>query len=372
MDLYYLLRILGILVVVICCIIATYSDVKYLIIPNSLTFSMIIFGLLYVSFYFILIGHFNLFYYVSVVFIFILSYILWYFGLWAGGDVKLFVAISTLFIPEFLCVIPQYSLCGFIFPNFGVGFLVPTLVLIFNSIISVLPVILLTILYIIFKDKPYLKNELVNTFDIYTALLDLNIIIILNSIFNLISIDNILIKWLFIVVLMFIITKFINKNNKKTIITLTIITIIYKLYTASINQYIISWIMIETTITIINLTKNNLTSKIFTDTKKIEDIEESMILSHKLCIDQYDKYYFNTTLKEDIQKQKTIIENQARGLTNHEIILLKELIKQEKIENKIPIKRGIPFAPYILTALIITIIFGNMYEIIKIIIGVVI
>ena len=42
MGLYILIKISGILIVTICSIIATYTDVKYGIIPNKLTTSTLI------------------------------------------------------------------------------------------------------------------------------------------------------------------------------------------------------------------------------------------------------------------------------------------------------------------------------------------
>ncbi|MFH0715030.1 MAG: A24 family peptidase [Candidatus Diapherotrites archaeon] len=88
---YFSATVLGLL-------IATYTDFKNRIVPNWLTFGMIALGLL---------GHALQSYIVNdwtvlgiciaiTAVTFIVSYILWKLGVWAGGDVKLFTGIAAL------------------------------------------------------------------------------------------------------------------------------------------------------------------------------------------------------------------------------------------------------------------------------------
>ena len=151
-----LIKILGILLVTMCCIIATYTDVRYQIIPNKLTFSLFLIGISIVTFYFYQTDSFNIFYYCSIIIIYSFSYILWYLGVWAGGDVKLFTAISTLLVPEFLDIIPNYNIFNIILPVDLVSFKIPTLLLIFNSVFAIIPLLITIVIVKIVTDKHYL------------------------------------------------------------------------------------------------------------------------------------------------------------------------------------------------------------------------
>ena len=66
MDIYYI-KAFALIILFLGCIVATYTDIKDQIIPNYLTFSMIIIGICIVSSYFILKGSFSVFYYISIV-----------------------------------------------------------------------------------------------------------------------------------------------------------------------------------------------------------------------------------------------------------------------------------------------------------------
>lgn len=56
-----LIKILGIFLVTMCCIIATYTDVKSQTIPNKLTFSLFLIGIVLGTFYFYKVGSLNIF-----------------------------------------------------------------------------------------------------------------------------------------------------------------------------------------------------------------------------------------------------------------------------------------------------------------------
>jgi len=51
----------------------------------------------------------------------------------------------------------------------------------------------------------------------------------------------------------------------------------------------------------------------------------------------------------------------AAGLTRHQVGVLKRLVRQRKLQNRIRLKRGIPFAPALGIGLIIAVFFGDIY-----------
>ena len=55
----------------------------------------------------------------------------------------------------------------------------------------------------------------------------------------------------------------------------------------------------------------------------------------------------------------------AAGLTDDDIDLLKGLSKENKIDSKIKIKRGVPFAPSILIGLLISLFIGDLAVILQ-------
>ncbi|WP_455645845.1 prepilin peptidase [Methanosphaera sp.] len=361
MDLNILIKILGIVIIVTCCIIATYTDVKWSIIPNKLTLTTILIGLILVSTYYFLINSFNLFYYISVIVTFIISYILWYLGVWAGGDVKLLTAISTLFIPEFLDIIPQYSIGFLHLPFYFLEGNIPSLWVIVNSIISVLPLIVMIMFYIILKRKSFLIKELKKTIKINEGMFNLTLLIIIYTLIDLIHVDNILLKLGFMFIFLFLMNKFF-KENKPVIILSTIVVLLFEFINGNLLIFLSQFIVVEYIIIIRHIMKNKLFNKVFTDYYDVNCLNEGMILSYNLCRKNNSYYFKDLSLFGKLNNNdEVIIYSNAAGLENKDISLLKKLNKNNYIEN-VPIKKGIPFAPFILMGVMLTLFFGNTFQ----------
>lgn len=360
MDLYISIKISAIIVTVICCITAAYTDVKYGVIPNKLTIPVILIGLTLTTAYFVLLKSFNLFYYLSVGIVFSVTYLAWRIGIWAGGDVKLFTAISTLLIPEFMNVIPKYNITSLILPLIVPGYSIPTLWLIFNSILSVVPLIVLLVMIVIFKNKPYLIKELLDNNDIYSCLFVLNMLVINYLIISYFNVYNLFIKVVFMLISTAILAKLVKKN-KYIIILSTGIIILYQFLSENILSYVIQLLFILCIYVFGNMMRNNVISQALTTNYNLEDLNEGMILAYPLCY-YNNTYFFDKTsifekLKNTVMKKennKIIIPSLASGVSCNDISLLKKTGKKN-----IPIKRGLPFAPFILCGLILTLTLGN-------------
>lgn len=359
----YLIKILGISIVTICCIIAAYTDVKSQIIPNKLTFTTITLGIISMSLYFALIKEFNLSYYFSIIAVYVFSYTLWRLGIWAGGDVKLFTAISTLLVPEFLDVLPGYSLYGITLPFNLVSMRIPTFLVVFNSILSIIPIILIYVSVIIIKDKPYLKDKLIKSFNFKEVFLSLNSLIIAYTIISEISVHHLLLKIIFLIIISYIISKVMKYDIILMIFTITII--IQQMLTGNIMTYLTEFFLLSIVITVRNIYHKRIIKEVFTENIKISELEEGMILQYPLYYKD-NAYYFDKSQWFDFkEKGKLICSNNARGITNEEI----ELLKQTCSNSIISIKKGLSFAPFILSGLIITLIFGNTYQLLILIVG---
>jgi len=123
-------EIIPALIALIGVCVAVYTDLRWRIIPDKINYSLIVFGILYYLFLglyrwdliFALYGG------LGALLSFIIGYALWLTGGWAGGDVKLFTALGAL-------------LYGYKMPGGNPIYPVPITIL-FNSVIAILPVLL--------------------------------------------------------------------------------------------------------------------------------------------------------------------------------------------------------------------------------------
>lgn len=359
----YLIKILAIAIVTICCIIATYTDIKHQIIPNKLTFSTIIIGIILVSIYFALINEFNLLYYISIIIIYVISYIFWRLGVWAGGDVKLFTAISTLLVPEFLDILPKYMLFGVSLPFNLASMRIPTLLVVFNSVLSIMPIILVYVTVIIIKDKPYLMDKLKKSFNFKETIISLNSLTISYLIISEINVHHPLIKIIFLLILSYIISRIMKFDIVLVIITISLV--VQQLFNGNITLYLMEFILLSMTITVKNIYQKRIINDALIDDIGTFDLKEGMILQYPLYY-KNNEYYFDKSSWYDIkEKGELICSNSARGITEDEV----EILKEVRADSTISIKRGLSFAPFVFAGLFMTLIFGNTYQLLILILG---
>lgn len=370
-------------IAIIACLYASYTDLKSGIIQNKLTFSLIGVGIILNAVNAFIVGDIWLIVYTLIItaVIFVVGYILWKFGAWAGGDVKLFTALAAL-IPFYPAIL-NYNLFGVEFPIAATYSFPFTLII--NSLLSILPFLLIYVLYIAVRKKPYLLDELLSPIKkdykknivstlVVTSAFALTLIV--TSYFNITSyLQYIIISLISIYLLTLVISKLPNRL-KAIIIS---VLIVFALYTHlnNLELAIIAVFVLFILITAIGIIRKLLTSvnkEALQDDYKIEDLKEGMIpaynmyeLENEIYID--DKSFFEKirgSLKSGdatgITKPngKLLIGSMAAGLTNDNIELLKKLFEENKIENKVRIKRGVPFAPSIFIGLLISLFIGDL------------
>ena len=143
------------------CILAVIFDVKKGFVPDSLTYNLLVFGL--ISNIVLAIFSSNLKYIlasiISVVITFTITYLMWQLNIWGGGDVKLFTGIASVipfgFNLEFLNIFPELSIYPFSFS------------VVMNSILVSFPFLVIFVIYLIFKNKMFNSNSdlLLNIFN---------------------------------------------------------------------------------------------------------------------------------------------------------------------------------------------------------------
>ena len=145
---------LAIIVSIIGLIIATYTDLKERIVPNKLNYSLAILGLIIFGAYSITLMDisFFLFAFIGMCWGFLFGWILWKIGIFAGGDVKLFMGLGAL-----NPLTPALLKMG-IFDS-GPLFSFPITLFIF-SLIAFFPYGMIFVLYKLTKHKKFRKEVL--------------------------------------------------------------------------------------------------------------------------------------------------------------------------------------------------------------------
>ena len=373
-------------IAIIACLYASYTDLKSGIIQNKLTFSLIGLGIILNAVYafmtndiwFIIIGL------IFTAAIFAVGYIFWKLGAWAGGDVKLFTALAALlpFSPSLL----NYNLLGVDFPIGSIyGF---PFTLIINSLLSILPFLLIYVLFIAVRRKPYLMDELLAPVKEYRKNIVLALVTtsavtltyVITSYFNITSYFQyqvIIVSLILIYLLTMIISKLPNMIKAVIVSVLTV----FALYLHS-ELTLIGIVAIFLSITAIGIIRKLLTSvnkKALQDDYELANLKEGMIPAYSIY-ERNDEVYvddkgFFEKIKESFNKGdptgitaskgKLLISSMAAGLTDDNIALLKKLFEENKIDSKIKIKKGVPFAPSILIGLLISLFIGDLAVILQ-------
>ena len=144
---------IAIIVSIIGLLIATYTDLKERIVPNKLNYSLAILGLIIFGIYSITFNEpsFFLFSFIGMCWGFFFGWILWKIGIFAGGDVKLFMGLGAL-----NPLTPALLNMG-IFDT-GPLFLFPIMLFVY-SLIAFFPYGMIFVLYKLTKNKKFYNNK---------------------------------------------------------------------------------------------------------------------------------------------------------------------------------------------------------------------
>ncbi|MGB9936931.1 MAG: A24 family peptidase C-terminal domain-containing protein [Methanobacterium sp.] len=362
------------IIAIAACFYASYTDLKSGIIPNKLTFPLIGLGIVLNGIYAFMVAEIMLLVY-AVIFtaiIFVLGYLLWKFGAWAGGDVKLFTALAAL-LPFYPSLV-NYNVLGVEFPIVASYFFPLTLII--NSILAILPFLLIFIFYIVIRKKRHLLDELTAPIRDYKTIFILTLVITSAVTLTLLitpylPYQIIIVSLILIYILTFAISKLPNQV-KTVIVAVLIVFALYNNLILTLSSIVILFLSI-TAIRIVIKLLSSVNKKALQDDYKIEDLKEGMIPAYKMYEKDNTVYVddegFFTKLKQSIKKKdinglsetngNPLITTMAAGLSKKDIELLNKLHKENKIES-IKIKKGVPFAPSILIGLLISLFIGDL------------
>lgn len=384
--------IICIILAVLACVYASYSDLKKGVIQNKLTLPLIAIGIILNSVYALMIGSI-LDIVLTVVFtavIFIFGYLFWKLGAWAGGDVKLFTALAALIpfyaIPSYQSIV-SYQLFGQQFPIVATYPFPFTIII--NSILSMLPFLLIFVFFIVVKNKPHLLNELISPVknvkkNIVLTLVVTSAATIAVSLTFQLHLQIIIVSLILMYLIIIILSKIPNRI-KAVILSIVVVFALYKNFEITVSGIIIIFISIM----VFELIKNLLTKvskEALQDNYKISELKEGMIAVYNIYEKDDKVYADNSSFFNNVKlaintgdisvlnppKGKLLVGSMAAGLTKDDINLLNELKTEGKIDDEFRIKKGIPFAPSILIGLLLALFIGDLAFIIeKILFGII-
>ena len=367
------------LITILFLVFASIYDYKYRIIPNYLILILFCIGILTGITQSIISSSFSyiLNTLLSIGITIILCYILWELGLFAGGDFKLFVAISVL-NPFNLNIIG--NLLNFQVINIPIF----SITLLIASIVSVVPFLLLISLYQMVSQRYYLI--LFNIFKSKQTILSfINSIILLfliSSFLNIFSLNTPYFILLLLSILLIIIFSKIQSYNINSfyfaISFVYVLLILSPIFSNSITfsifqlhdliTIIIFLILIYFAISVYKIIKE----KILSETKKVSNIKEGDVPYYNYYLVNKKVKVTNTSLLKAISnmlsgkyyKNLKIDSRKAGGFTNKDIRFLNGSYKDNLIGNTIKLKKTIPFAPAVLLGYILLNIIGDLIWII--------
>ncbi len=296
---------------------------------------------------------------------------------------KLFTALAALIpfyaIPSYQSII-SYQLFGQHFPVVATYPFPFTIII--NSILSMLPFLLIFVFFIVVKNKPYLLNELISPVKNVKKILVLTLVVtsaatIAVSLTLQIHLQIIIVSLILMYLIIIILSKIPNRI-KAVVISVVVVFALYKNFEITVTGIILIFISISA-FEFIKKLLTNVSREALQDNYRISELEEGMIAVYNIY-EKDDKVYaddisflnrvrlaINTADISVINppKGKLLVGSMAAGLTKDDIKLLNQLKTEGKIGDEFRIKKGIPFAPSILIGLILALFIGDLAFIIE-------
>ena len=351
---------------------ATYTDFKERIVANRLTFGLIAMG---IALHFadalanaqMLIFYETIF---AVIATFVFAYALYHFGVWAGGDVKLFTAIAALNPINYAFLGGALGISAPLLGTIALP-LFPLTLFVF-SVLAMLPYGLALSINGIRKNAelkkiilPEIRERLLHIAEFAVAVGALNAIFIQ-------------LKWNpYLVLIVLIAMAFLPKIARIALdIVLVAAALFFDAYALAFD-FIALFAVVSAIYLLLKLyvvgRDEAMRKKI-----KITALEEGMIVAENIVsrngkiirvkplgfgeLWDYFRGMNMRALSERMRIRGKIIASarNAGGVSEKEIVELKKLVKQGKLKNEICIKMSVPFVPAVLIAFIVLSIAGDI------------
>jgi archaeal preflagellin peptidase FlaK len=353
-------------------LLSAYTDIQKRIVPPLITHTMIFGGLFLQTIYVFVFNDYSLFFpaLITVTVTFAVSYFLWKTGFWAGGDVKLFTGIAVL--NPF-----NYAIIGtFLFGNNSLIAPISSPVFPFTlflfSLFAVFPIGAAMAMKTVAKNRQIQKEIGAESKKIFINIVRIAFVLIAAGyVLGLAGLPQLLVL-LIVVALAF--QKEIVKN------AFFFISLIVSFYAHHTNALIIAVGIIVPLFVFYFLIRFFLISRkhTFSFEKKITHLKEGEIPQETIfekngeiirvqpsivTIINYLKSNRLGLLSEIIFPKEKIFANalSAAGVTEEQLKMLRKAVEEKKIEDKIMVKKSVPFVPAVLVAYIALQIMGDFF-----------
>ena len=363
------------LITLLFLIISTIYDFKYRIIPNKLILLFLIIGFITIILQTIFLHSFSIFVnsMISLGITIILGYLLWEIGLFAGGDVKLFIVISIL-NPVNL------NYFGYLLNTTVTKTPVFSINLLLTSILCVIPVLVVIAIYKFIFNKYYLilYNILKKKSTYISIFNSIFLIYFITSFSNIFALSTpIILIYIFSIIFLIFFNK-VQKHNEKYfyyfLLILYALLFLFTYLSKSISSNIfklsdlINISLIIISIYFLVVIYRIISNYIFSKEIDIKYLKEGDVT--------FNNYYFykNKLIVKDTGFLKTITQmlsgkyynhliidsSKVGGLNKQDIKFLNKLYSNNSIDRNIKLKKTIPFTIYVLIAYILLNFIGDV------------
>ncbi|MCS4541808.1 MAG: prepilin peptidase [Euryarchaeota archaeon] len=359
--------------------VGAYTDFKKGIIPNTVTLPLIGCGITLhlIKGYLLLSWQIAVSGVIGAGIAFAFGYLFWLAGGWGGGDVKLITALGALLpvYPSslknmFLPIIAPYSSN---YPAFAITIFL-------NSIFGIFPLILAYVVYVCIK-RPNLLKEMIQPFKTFRKYVEVPIVLIAAGMVGALAGRFFNSNLFYIIALFLSVALFLVPSLLRLVISAPITAYTFFKDPLGIGVIFIRILAFVLGIALLIKGLSVLRENVLKVEIPITDLKEGAISAEWIYMEgelvKKDVGFSLSALKQAIEKRdfiaikslfrpkvyEKILANPrvAAGLTAEEIDELQKLVKSGKLENRIKIKKGIPFGPSILLGLLISIIFGDIF-----------
>jgi len=364
--------VIAFFVTLLFLVVAVFYDVRYRIIPNFLIVTMLVFSIIFAVFQSIYFSSWNYLInlLVAVFITFAVAFVFWLLGVFAGGDLKLFVGISALNpLPPIILATSFYN--SSVFPIFA-------LVLIIVSIFATLPYLLGLLTCGILSKKYTLNLDVLLQKQFWkSSILSILTVFAISSFATLLSVaisPILLFAASFLILFALSAVRKINRFLFESI--LCVIYILLAIVAISVSKFytvfsVINFIEIALFILVIDLIlvlHRNIKARLLRQATLISKLHVGDVLVNnyyysKNKIVVVENTFFNMInqlLKGTYYKNLRIDASRASGLEKNDITFLKRMYKNRLIGKKIDIKMTIPFTPSVLIGYLFLALIGGL------------
>ncbi|MEE9594022.1 MAG: A24 family peptidase C-terminal domain-containing protein [Candidatus Hydrothermarchaeales archaeon] len=360
-----MLDILFVALAVSGALIASVTDLKSRIIPNKLSLGLLTVGVVGNTTYALYVGDTSLLVDLAraIILIFVIGYLFWVLGGWSAGDAKEFIFLASLLprYPKFLYDHLTPNLASYPFP----------LTILINTFVLILPALIIYFIIVSYKNLNLMEflNPLLNlgkylkeAILIVSALL---VGVILGKPYlGLIALLAFHVPW--------------SKNIYKYLVSLLIIIVFLAsndtlAKMANLVRYLVATTVFFAILGVFWNSIGILRSKALQEICRISDLHEGDVIAEEIYIQDGEVKRDNRDLLEKFKRlvisekerkaRKTrnlIASPKAAGLSAEDLTALKNYVAEGQLEDKIMVKKSMPFAPVVLLGLLSALLWGDI------------